>query len=124
MMTADVQITFDRLDTNVPVARLRGDLDTHAAREVSAHTAAELRTQHTGFILDLSGVDYIDSSGVRMLVRLGDSLEQRSMPLLLVCPEQSPLRRLLKITGLTATGVVHTNLADAILAAGGDARAN
>jgi anti-anti-sigma factor len=50
-------------------------------------------------VLDLRGVSYADSDGIRALLRLQDDLAQRKVTLSVVVPEASPLRRALHLLG-------------------------
>jgi anti-sigma B factor antagonist len=77
--------------------RLRGDLDfaatTRHAGELAA--VADLRTE---VVLDVAGVEFVDSSGLRFLVDLAKRYDR---PVRLE-GVQEPVRRLLEITGLDA----------------------
>jgi anti-anti-sigma factor len=53
-----------------------------------------------GLIVDLTEVSYLDSSGVKGLFQLARDLRQHDQRLLVTVPVGSPLRRVLKITGL------------------------
>jgi anti-sigma B factor antagonist len=66
-------------------ARLRSELDRIAADDL-------------GLIVDLTGVTYLDSSGIGELFALAARLATRGGALALVVPEGSRLRRLLMIT--------------------------
>jgi anti-anti-sigma factor len=50
-------------------------------------------------VLDLRGVSYADSDGIRALLRLHDDLAQRKVRLSVVIPDASPLRRALHLLG-------------------------
>lgn len=50
------------------VLRLAGDLDTHAAGELDAALAA--RPLHADLIVDLTALNYLNSTGLRSFIRL------------------------------------------------------
>lgn len=81
----------------VPVARLSGEIDLANARRVRDDLSA-IASGAEGLIIDLSGVPYLDSAGVRLLFQLARDLGQRERPLLVTLPVGSPLRRILKLT--------------------------
>lgn len=84
----------------VPVTRISGEIDlANAARmrdEVLALAVGDVR----GLIVDLTMVSYLDSSGVKALFQLARDLRQHDQTLLVTVPVGSPLRRVLKVTGL------------------------
>jgi anti-anti-sigma factor len=51
-------------------------------------------------VLDLSGVGYLDSSGVQMIFELAERLDARQQRLAVVVPEGAPARRVLDIVAL------------------------
>lgn len=81
----------------VPVARVTGEIDLANARRVRDDLVA-MASDAEGLIVDLTGVPYLDSAGVRLLFQLARDLGQRDRPLLVTLPVDSPLRRVLKVT--------------------------
>jgi anti-sigma B factor antagonist len=53
-----------------------------------------------GLVVDLGALEYLDSSGLALLVRIAErcSIDQRRLSL--VVPASSPARRLLEVSGL------------------------
>lgn len=79
-----------------------GQIDAHTAphlHEVIA-TVRAASTPATSIRLNLSGITFIDSSGLRVLVRAHNKGREDGLPLQIVDPSQS-VRRLLTITGLS-----------------------
>lgn len=76
---------------------LTGEIDLHNAAEIEAHVLAQLRDVDNH--LDLTAVDFIDSMGLTMLVRIYRLAVQRGAHLRLTC---SPtVHAVLSMTGLT-----------------------
>ena len=62
-------------------------------------------TTPLGLVVDLSGVRYIDSVGIRMLFTFVRSLHASRQGMAIVVPPDSPVRKLLKITHLDEAAV-------------------
>jgi anti-anti-sigma factor len=92
----DFAISLVHLDGYVRV-RLEGDLDFDATTKhaASLREVTDLRTQ---VVLDVAGVRFVDSSGLRFLV---DLARRHDGPVRLE-GVQPPVRRVLEITGLDA----------------------
>lgn len=92
----DFTISLVHLDGYVRV-RLEGDLDFDATTKhaSSLREVTDLRTQ---VVLDVAGVRFVDSSGLRFLV---DLARRHDGPVRLE-GVQAPVRRVLEITGLDA----------------------
>ena len=75
------------------VVALRGELDVTDAAEVAASLAA-VAAGKRDIILDLAGLEYIDSSGLAALVRARQRALHAGSDLLLAAPQQQVLRML------------------------------
>ena len=60
------------------------------------------------FVLDLSGLTFLDSSGLHALLRARAFLGREDRPLILVCPPGPP-RRVLDLAGVLDTFVVYAS---------------
>ena len=76
--------------------RLEGDLDLSTVESLRASLEPEL---HGTLVLDLSGVGYIDDSGLGLLVGTLKRLHQRNGRLVLRDP-RSEIRRVFEVTGI------------------------
>lgn len=96
--TTNFKWTVDRRGTVLTVA-FRGELDLDAA----AHAREELRDVLTGeqlVVFDLATLAFIDSSGLRLLIRTKQAIEHDGGRMLLGRLSQ-PAQRLLSVAGLT-----------------------
>jgi anti-sigma B factor antagonist len=91
--------------------------------ELDMRTAPELRERLNAtlddadgerLVLDLSGVPFLDSTTLSVLVGVHKRLRHRGHPLRIACPSDS-VRRVLTVTGLARVFEVHDTL-DAALA--------
>ena len=83
----------------VLVARVLGDLDLSNLHAV--HTALVDATPNdaVGLVVDLSGVQFLDSSGVEALFRLQRSLSIRQQRFAVAIPPEATIRRALELSG-------------------------
>jgi anti-sigma B factor antagonist len=85
------------------VVRLDGEIDISNAADLRAALDAAVPKTALGLILDLSRASYVDSAGVHLLFGLGANLTRRRQQLRLVVPEDAPVSRVLKLTGVSWT---------------------
>jgi anti-anti-sigma factor len=70
-------------------------------------------------VLDLQGLRYVDSAGIRMLFDAYERLGREGRLLTLAVAADAPVRRVLSITKLDTLVVVHDDVEGAVAAAGG-----
>jgi anti-sigma B factor antagonist len=90
------------------VVVLRGELDVTEAANVAASLAVIADSGRT-VIVDLQGLQFIDSSGLAALVRARQHARRAGSDLLLAAPQQQVLR-MLAITRLTDVFAVHARV--------------
>jgi anti-anti-sigma factor len=98
------------------VARLLGDLDLSNLHAV--HTALVDATPNdaVALVVDLSGVQFLDSSGVETLFRLQRSLAIRQQRFAVSIPPDATIRRALELSGAASEMTLCPSV-DAALAA-------
>lgn len=84
----------------VPVVRVTGEIDVANADEVATQLRAAVSNAAQGLVVDLAGVDYVDSAGLRGLLDLAVRLRRRGQRMVAVAPEGSPVRRVLELIEL------------------------
>ncbi|WP_406300599.1 STAS domain-containing protein [Streptomyces sp. NBC_00626] len=87
------------------VIELWGELDIFAAQQLSARLTSLIGEETGDVILDLSGVSFIDCSGLSLLCTVRDRVLQRQRRLALVSDDPFFLR-VLRLTGLADTFTV------------------
>jgi anti-anti-sigma factor len=85
-----------------------GELDISATSELSAIFAMSAAGPQTMVVLDLTSVDFIDSSALGTILRAAQQLEGAGKRLHVVAPE-GPVRRLLEITGTASRFTLHAS---------------
>ena len=78
---------------------VRGELELATAAQLSAALDEAIRTTEGPFVIDLSNVGFLDSSGIACLMRARALLGREDRVLGLICPPGST-RRALEITGV------------------------
>ncbi|WP_248502219.1 anti-sigma factor antagonist [Streptomyces sp. D2-8] len=82
------------------VLEFRGEIDLAAAAEIAPHLDRETNRPAARVVIDLSGIDFFDCSGLRLLYRARSRVLDRRGYVLLVCAHPLTLR-VLRITGLS-----------------------
>jgi anti-sigma B factor antagonist len=105
-MTEDLaprfEVSEDSLDGTAGVVAVRGEIHVSTAPELSGLLADALARGVTSIVLDLSEVEFIDSTGLSVLLNVLRRLTQRGGSLVIVCTNPTVLR-LFEITRLEST---------------------
>ncbi len=83
-----------------PVVRLAGEIDLSNAEELAKVAEDAVSNRAQGLVLDLSGVTFLDSTGLRLVFRLARRLRDRQQALRLVVPDGARIARLLTMSGV------------------------
>jgi anti-anti-sigma factor len=81
------------------VIALDGELDLASAPELADVAAEKIAEGRTHLIVDLSGLTFCDSAGLRVFVRYRSELDGKGGRLVLAAP-QPIVRRVLEVSGL------------------------
>jgi anti-anti-sigma factor len=98
-------------DAGWPVARLTGAVDLSNVEMLGTRLEAAVSNRAQGLVLDLSGVTYLDSTGLRLVYRLARQLGDRQQRLQLVVPDGSRILRVLTLAGVHSVAQVVPDLA-------------
>jgi stage II sporulation protein AA (anti-sigma F factor antagonist) len=91
------RLEFRRV-SGIPVATVRGEIDLSNAEEVlEAGLEGAVTDGAPSVVLDLSGVVYMDSAGIRALFELHERLAALGKRMVAVVPEEAPIRRVLEL---------------------------
>jgi anti-sigma B factor antagonist len=83
-----------------PGVLVDGEVDIDTARELTAALDEAIRDTQGVFVVDLCDVDFLDSSGVHVLLRARAVLGREERALVIVCPP-GPARRMFEVAGIT-----------------------
>ncbi|MGI5281912.1 STAS domain-containing protein [Nonomuraea polychroma] len=91
-----------------------GEIDTTNADQLESF-AGQVRRPGEPLVLDLSGLTFLDSTGLNVLLRLNSTAQEQGGGLHLAALRKIPAR-LLKITGVDRAMQIHANVDEAIAA--------
>ena len=95
------------------IAAIEGEIDISNSIELETELSHSVPNDARGLVLDLSGVGFIDSSGIRTLFDLAARLGGHQQLFHLVLPEDSHLRRTLGMLQIPAVVPVFADVASA-----------
>jgi anti-sigma B factor antagonist len=99
MAMTTLELEVDR-QADWQVLTVRGEVDVTTTPRVRAQLISLLSERKPHLIVDLEGVDFLDSSGLGALVAALKLARSRSGELRLVCDRQRSVRKVLEVTGL------------------------
>lgn len=95
MFKANITDENDKL-----VLDLSGDLDVYSEEEFKSLIEDEIETVNKDILIDIENLDYLDSTGLGMFMRIYKINEERGKKVKIINPKENILK-LFKITDLT-----------------------
>ena len=92
------------------VVQVSGELDIATAPALCEHLLALIRAGHP-IVLDLTGIEFMDSSGLEVLLRCHRGAESSGTGLVLRRPSHRVVR-LLELSGLSSHFTIETDVSD------------
>ncbi|WP_282704130.1 STAS domain-containing protein [Streptomyces sp. CC219B] len=99
--------------TDTAVLTLTGHLDLDTGTEFQHHLANQLHHGRKHFVLDLSDVPFMDSSGMNIILRVYQEVRETAGSVHIVSPTP-PVRRILDLTGVSITIPVSGSVDEAL----------
>ena len=99
---------------DVVVARLSGELDISVAEVTGNRIADAVPSSARGVVVDMSALEFMDSSGVSMLFALARQVGSHRQELRVVAPPGRPVARVLEIVEFGRAAPVHQDLDSAV----------
>jgi anti-anti-sigma factor len=99
---SDARLAFSR-QREVTVARLEGEVDLQGVAALGSSLARAARDGDRGLVLDLNGVEYLDSAGLHLLHDAARTLADRGQSLRVVVAPDATVMRLLELVHLEQT---------------------
>ena len=107
MSPTPFEVLEETLDGGVRALSVRGELDLNTAPELERPLEDALEGGDTSILIDLSGCDFIDSTGIAVIVRawqrVGRNGDGPGDGDLVLCCSNDQVERLLKITGVESS---------------------
>jgi stage II sporulation protein AA (anti-sigma F factor antagonist) len=99
----------------VPLVRVMGEVDMSNCDRIDTAVTTTVTNQAFALVLDLSGVTYLDSAGVRLLYQLDARLDIHQQRLVVVVPAGANIMRTLQAAGVIGSLVLTSSLDAAML---------
>jgi anti-anti-sigma factor len=97
-------------EAGFPVAKIVGEVDISNVEQVEK-ALESLQSGHDRIcVVDLTGGEYFDSAGIRLLFSLAMRMRTRRQELHVIVPEGSVIRRVLEITDFSRVVPVHASM--------------
>lgn len=106
-----VEVTLPREE--VALLTVEGYLDVDTATELQHHLANQLHHGRRHFLLDLSGVPFMDSSGMNIILRVYQEARELPGSVHIISPAPA-VRRVLDLTGVSLTVPVSESIDEAL----------
>ena len=101
------------------MATVEGEIDLSNAASLLDDLTASVTNSARGLVLDLLGLEFLDSSGIHMLYDLADRLATRQQGFAVVLEPDAPPRRAIEVSGVEPAAWMHADRAAALAALGG-----
>ena len=114
-MTEQPAISFRAVRADLPSASgvaIDGEVDVTAVPALERVLAEAIEATTGGFVVDLSGVEFMDSSGLLAMLNARGLLAREARALAVVCPA-GPVRHVLEVAGVSELLVVCDSREDA-----------
>jgi len=95
------------------VVALSGELDADTAARLRALLAEQLLAGPGNLVIDMSGLTFIDSAGLAVLVAADKGMRRAGSRMVLAAP-RAPVSKVLRLTGLTAVLTTATTVDEAL----------
>ncbi|HLM09368.1 MAG TPA: STAS domain-containing protein [Thermoleophilaceae bacterium] len=92
-----IRVQIEQREDDVVVARLTGELDISVAEKTGRQIADAVPSPALGVVVDMSELEFMDSSGVSMLFSLARQVGSHRQQLRVVAPPGRPVSRVLQI---------------------------
>ncbi|HKG64386.1 MAG TPA: STAS domain-containing protein [Solirubrobacteraceae bacterium] len=102
----------------IVLAVVEGEIDLSNAPGLQVEVTTAVPNTARGLLLDLSGIDFLDSSGVHMLYDIADRLATRQQHFAVVLEPDAPPRRAIELSGVEPAAWLHGDQASALAAIG------
>ena len=112
MSPVPFEVRNESLEDGVHTFKVVGELDLNTAPELEEPLESALGNGNAAVLIDLSGCEFIDSTGIALIVRAWQRVDRdagEGSGRLVICCSNDQVQRLLKITGVESSISVHPN---------------
>ena len=117
MNPAPFEVKVGELEQGIRAISVRGELDLSTAPELEGPLEETLESGEGSVLIDLSQCEFIDSTGIALIVRAWQRLNSgENGRVLVLCSHNAQVRRVLEITGIELSIPVHESRDEALAA--------
>jgi anti-anti-sigma factor len=102
----------------IVMAVVEGEIDLSNAPILRTELTAAVSNAARGLLIDLTALEFLDSSGVHMLYDIADRLATRQQRLAVVIPADAPPRRAIELSGVEPVTWLYPDQSSALQALG------
>jgi anti-anti-sigma factor len=102
----------------IVIAVVEGEIDLSNAPWLQVEVTSAVPNSARGLLLDLSAIEFLDSSGVHMLYDIADRLVTRQQRFAVVLEPDAPPRRAIELSGVEPAAWLYGDQASALAALG------
>jgi anti-sigma B factor antagonist len=110
-----MEFSLTTLDNGIRLAKVSGKMDIQGINQVGEKFALQIGSSGESTIVDLSGVNFIASLGMRTLISTARSIAHKGGKMVLLSP-QSLVKEALHTAGFDSLVPMYTSLDDAVAA--------
>ena len=103
----------------VVMATVEGEIDLSNAGSLLEDLAAAVPNTAVGLLIDLTALEFLDSSGIHMLYDLAERPATRQQGFAVVLEPDAPPRRAIEVSGVEPATWIHADRCAAVTALGG-----
>ena len=116
MRDGDLATLRVRERSGIVMATVEGEIDLSNAADLRDELTAAVPNTASGLIIDLTGLEFLDSSGVHMLYEVADRLATRQQRFAVVLEPNTPPRRAIELSGVEPAAWLHADQPSALAA--------
>lgn len=105
-------------NNGILIAKAQGRIDGVNARDFEEAMKAAISSDDSTVVIDLEGLSYISSAGLRVILLIAKALRKRNAELIL-CSLSDPIREVFEISGFDKIIPVHASREQALASIGG-----
>jgi anti-anti-sigma factor len=104
-----VELQYHELENGIRLIRLAGRLDIAGAGEIETRLTESCAGDNTRVVIDLSAVDFLASSGIRLLTLTAQSVVRHGGRIVLLNPSPE-VHHVLEVTGIPSVMPIHSRM--------------
>lgn len=107
-----MEFQYHELENGIRLIRLAGRLDIVGAGEIETRLAESCAGENARVAIDLSGIDFLASSGIRLLTLTAQSVVRQGGRMVLLNPAPE-VHHVLDVTGIPSVIPIHSQMESA-----------